>query len=298
MITKIAKILIISLFFFFSPVQKINGLETIKNEERQKLIEQINFLQKEILRLTSLIKDINFGKSINAYSYLAVDLLEDSIILEKNDNSIYTIASITKLMSSVIATENIDLEKRIILTEEMLRPTGYSPSLFLGANVSAKDLIKASLIQSTNDASNVLTYFLKEGEFINLMNQKAKDLNMNNSIFYDASGLNPLNKSNVSDLYKLLKYVYKNHPQILEISRNNDFWLPDITGRMLKFQNVNNFYNHPNFVGGKTGYLPEARQTFVSIFNIKEKPTAIILLYSGNRQNDVLKIIDYIEKNK
>ena len=123
------------------------------------------------------------------------------------------------------------------------------------------------------------------------MNQKAKKLEMTNTVFYDVSGLNSANRSTAQDLAKLLLYIYKNHPEILSITRDNNFWLPDSTGRLLKFQNVNNFYHFSSFVGGKTGYLPEAKQTLASIFNVNEEPVAIIVLYSANRQADTFTIL-------
>ncbi|MDD4201724.1 MAG: hypothetical protein PHU39_03060, partial [Candidatus Pacebacteria bacterium] len=104
------------------------------------------------------------------------------------------------------------------------------------------------------------------------------------------------NRSTSKDLVKLLLYIHKNHPEILEIGKDDNFWLPDNTGRMLKFKNVNNFYNIPEFIGGKTGYLPEAKQTLASLFDVKEKPIAIVLLYSENRQTDTLKILNWLKK--
>ena len=124
----------------------------------------------------------------------------------------------------------------------MLKPQGYSPSLYLGLSVSAENLLKAILIQSTNDAAEALSYFIGKEEFLALMNQKAKELNMINTVFYDPHGLNPANRSTAQDLIKLLTYIYKNHPEILDISRNNNFWLPDSTGKLLKFRNLNAFY--------------------------------------------------------
>jgi len=123
------------------------------------------------------------------------------------------------------------------------------------------------------------------------MNQKAKELAMTNTVFYDVHGLNSTNLSTAQDLAKLLLYIYKNHPEILSITRNNNFWLPDSTGRLLKFQNVNNFYYFSSFVGGKTGYLLEAKQTLASIFNVNKEPIAIIVLYSSNRQADAFTIL-------
>jgi len=118
---------------------------------------------------------------------------------------------------------------------------------------------------------------------------------MANTVFFDAHGLSPANRSTATDLAKLLTYIYKNHPEILSITKDNNFWLPDPTGRLLKFQNVNNFYHLPEFIGGKTGYLPEAKQTLASLFNVNKEPVAIILLYSSNRQSDTFTIINQLK---
>jgi len=286
----------LSLFIFLPLVSK--AVEASSLMETAKLSQQIEILKQEISLLQSLLLNLQSQQEITTQSYLVVNLSDNSVILEKNPNQLYRIASITKLMTAVIALENINTDKTITLTEKMLEPLGQSPSLFLGLNISAENLLKASLIQSSNDASEALAYFVKKEKFLGLMNQKAKELNMANTIFYDVHGLNPANHSTAADLAKLLTYIYKNHPEILTITRDNNFWLPDRTGRLLKFQNVNNFYPLSTFIGGKTGYLLEAKQTLASIFNVKGNPIVIVLLYSSNRQADAFAILKQLEGRK
>lgn len=173
----------------------------------------------------------------------------------------------------------------------MLKPLGYSPSLYLGLNVSAENLLKAMVIQSINDAAEVLTFFVGKQKFLKLMTKKAQELDMENTVFYDVHGLNPKNTSTASDLARLLAYVYKKRSEILSTTKENNFWLPDKTGTMLKFRNMNNFYPLSNFVGGKTGYLPQTKQTFAGIFKIKNQPIAVVVLHSANRQADVFVIL-------
>lgn len=264
---------------------------------KDKLIQQIEILKQEISLLQSLIFNFNLRQEITARSYLAVNLSNHSVLLEKNQNKSYPIASVTKLMNAIVSLENTAPDKTITLTEKMLEPWGHSPSLFPGLNISAGNLLKAALIQSVNDAAEALSCFVGgEEEFVGLMNQKAKELDMANTIFYDPYGMNPKNRSTSSDLIKLLTYIYKNHPEILSITKKDDFWLPDLTGRMLKFKNLNNFYPLSVFIGGKTGYLPEAKQTLASIFNVNGDPVAIVLLHSRNRQADVFTILRKIKK--
>jgi len=295
---KIFLITILTFFSLFFFLFEAKATEFNYQKEGISIDEKIKILQEEIQRLWSIVLKLQsqkqLEKEIDAHSYLAVNLSNDSILLEKNTKYFYPIASITKLMNAVVVLENVNLEEKITITSEMLDPDGCSPSIFKGLNISAENLLKASLIQSTNDAAESLTYFLGKEKFINLMNQKAQELDMKNTFFCDAHGLSPSNHSTVFDIAKLINYIYKNHSQILEITKNNNFYLPDPSGRMLKFKNLNSFNENGIFVGGKTGYLPEAKQTFASIFTVKENPIAIILLRSINRQSDALKIIDWL----
>lgn len=285
------KILLISIvaLICFNPAQ------ASAHTERERLMRQIEIIKYEISLLQMLISNMKMQREIVSPSYLAVDLNDNSVLLEKNSSQIRSIASITKLMTAIIAAENINPDKKVILTEEMLQPWGHTPVLFSGLIISAEDLFKASLIQSTNDASESLAYILGKEEFIGLMNRKAKEMGMENTVFYDSHGLSPANKSTARDLAKLMSYIHNNHPEILTVTKNNNFWLPDPGGRLLKFRNVNNFYPLSGFVGGKTGYLPEAGQTMASIFKINGKPVAVIVLQSDNRQADIFTILRMID---
>ncbi len=256
--------------------------------------QQIQALQQEIARLQALLAEMGPAQpqNISAESYLVVDISNNSVVFQKNASKAYPIASVTKLMNAVVTLENVDMSQSITLTEPMLKPDGGSPALFLGLKVSANNLLKAMLIQSTNDAAESLTYFLGRAKFISLMNKKAQELGMKNTHYYDPHGLNPKNHSTVSDLAKLLAYIYKNHPEILEITKVNGFQLPSPTGELLTFKNLNAFSENPDFIGGKSGYLPEAKQSMASLFNINGKTIAVVVLKSTDRKADTLQLID------
>ncbi|MSU60478.1 MAG: D-alanyl-D-alanine carboxypeptidase [Candidatus Staskawiczbacteria bacterium] len=284
------------------------GVRAVEFQGVIGLQQRINAIKEQIGQLKLFLADlvvsesqineralIAQGQGILAESYLVVDISDNSILLQKNASQIYPIASITKLMNAVITVENVDLEKSILLKEAMLKPQGTSLPLYLNLNISAKNLLKASLIQSSNDAAESLTYFLGNEKFIGLMNKKAKDLGMESTAFYDAHGVDPLNRSTATDIVKLISYIQKKHPEIFSITKDNDFWLADKTGKALKFQNLNQFYFFPEFIGGKVGYLVESKQTFASLFNIDGKTVAIVLLYSKNRRVDTLNIMSWIK---
>lgn len=268
--------------FFFGQVKEVGAISSA---------QQIEILQQEIILLQALVKNYNLSQEPIAGSYIAVDISNNSVLLQKNSEKQFSMASVTKLMNAIISTENIDMNEEITLTNEMLLPLGQTPVFFDGLKINADKLLKATLIQSSNDSAEALSYFLGKDKFIKLMNQKAKDLGMNDTVYYDTNGLSLNNKSTASDLAKLISYIYKNYPKILETTKINDFWLPDSSGNLMKFKNVNNFYYLGEFIGGKTGYLTEAKQTFNSVFNVNGKPIAISILYSDNRMVDIFSIL-------
>jgi D-alanyl-D-alanine carboxypeptidase len=282
------------LLFAFGP--KI--ARAINQTETERLTQQIEILKQQANLLQTLFSNLQSQQEITAQSYLAVRISDNAVVLNKNPDQPYSIASVTKLMTAAIAFENIKTSQTIKMTEEMLKPLGTSPALYLGSEISAENLIKASLIQSSNDAAEALSYFLGKEKFLNLMNQKAKQLEMINTVFYDVSGLNPGNRSSAADLAKLLTYIYVNHKEILTISKSNDLWLPDKNNKMVKFKNVDYLYPLSAFIGGKTGYLTEAKQTLASIFNVNGKTVSIIVLYSKNYQADALAIIKKLNSLK
>ncbi|MDP4008904.1 MAG: serine hydrolase [bacterium] len=271
-------------------------VQASSQEERLRILQRIEILKREIAVVKSLWVNMRLRQEISASSYIAVSLDDGAVLLEKDGSRQLPIASVTKLMGAVIVAEYIDMEKSIVVTSEMLKPLGSSPTIFSGLTIQAAHLLRASLIQSANDASEVLSFFLEKEAFVNFMNAKATELHMGATVFHDPHGLSLQNQSSAADLAKLLQYIYENHPTLLAITRENDFWLPDKTGKLLKFQNVNNFYHLKNFKGGKTGYTLAAKQTLASIFEVNKKPVAIVLLSSSNRQADVFAILRKLQR--
>ncbi len=297
----------IAFFFFLSPAVEVES-NTLTPEEREELIEKYEAAKKRLNYLRWYVQKFDLKEELNAGAYTVIDLEKKNVLLKKNETSPYPIASITKLMSAVIAVENLDLDEKIALTDPMLGHNRLSPALTEGREVRAEDLMKASLIQSTNDACEALTYFMEEGEFVELMNEKAKELRMTKSRFYDAHGLArrndtklPENISSARDIAKLLEYIKKEHPRILEITTEENFQLPGECpeyGGICTFMNRNTFHGIESFVGGKTGYLGSiSRLTFGGIFKVEEDPFLIVLLYSNNRREDTQKIYEWLSKN-
>jgi len=289
------KILALILCLISTPVFVLANTMTEEDKIQQKITISQYEESSKIKFNKSLIDSQKKSYKISAKAYGAFDINKNKSITGINKDKILPIASVTKLMNAVIAKENIKTGQTLTIEDTMLDSEGQSPVIYTGLNISFEDLLKASLTQSVNDAAKSISYFVGEKKFINLMNKKAKELGMKNTTFVDTNGLNLKNKSSVNDLTKLVAYVYKNHPELLETTKDNNFWLPDKDGKLLKFYNMNNFYNYPKFIGGKTGYLPKAGQSIASVFNVAGRPIIIITLNSKNQQTDTLAILNKIK---
>lgn len=213
-----------------------------------------------------------------------------SNIYELNADKHWPIASLTKLMTAVIAVERGDLNKTITINENILTTEGEIGGFTLGEVFKADDLLKAMLTISSNDAAVALAESISP-EFVKLMNQKADELNLNEIKFDDPTGLSFLNQSTVNDLAKLMNYIYYNNPQILEITRQKEVKISELnSGTTRRLININQFAGQPDFIGGKTGYTEASGGNLISLFNKNERPVLIIVLGSKDRFGDTEKL--------
>ena len=124
---------------------------------------------------------------ISAQSFLAVDLKSNEVLAEKVGAKVLPIASITKLMTALVATDYINIEKTITINSKMITSTSV-PRLQAGQQVSIYDLLFPLLLESSNEAAAATAYGLGEERFIKLMNEKAEAIGMTKTHFADPSG--------------------------------------------------------------------------------------------------------------
>jgi D-alanyl-D-alanine carboxypeptidase len=245
-----------------------------------------------------LSNETDFPK-LSARSFLAADLHTGEIIIEQNENLIAPIASVTKLMTGTVVQENMDSQKLAIVSRDSYNTYGTQGELLLGEKIKVYDLMYPLLMESSNDAAEVLADAYNGGHdaFMALMNKKAAELGMNDTYYEDPSGLNPKNVSTVRDLLKLGRYVYKKHPNLFSTTQVKQYSILKHT-----WFNQNQFLKYNTFQGGKNGYIDEAKKTTVSIFDVTmarggNRQVMIVILKSDDREGDALKIINFLKKN-
>ncbi|MDD4931530.1 MAG: L,D-transpeptidase family protein [Candidatus Colwellbacteria bacterium] len=237
---------------------------------------------------------------LSAREYLVGDLKNNFVFLERSGGDKVPVASITKIMTALVAGEFINLEKEITVPLSAIVYTS-KPRLKAGTSYSAYDLLYPLLLESSNEAADAFAAYLGNERFVTLMNEKAKAVGMSDSYFTDPSGKDDSNLSTAEDLFNLAKYVYNNRGFIFGMS----------SGRLTKsvygepqfsdLSNFNLFGDDPDFIGGKIGKTSAAHETMLAVFDLElsgeKRPVAIIMLGSDEVGGDVRKAVDWLKAN-
>ena len=251
---------------------------------------------------------------INSNNAILYNLDNNEILYEKNKDDKVLIASLTKIMTSIVAIENIsDFNEKVIITNEILSPLAYDLSkagFEVNEEVTYNDLLYGSLLPSGADATHSLAIFLSGSEenFVELMNQKAKELGMNNTHFENSIGIETENNNHYSsaeDMAKLLKYCIENK-KFLEVFTTNKYVTSngkhEFTSSKYKAEKKN-AKDFSIIKGSKTGYTDLAGLCLASISS-KDSPKLLLITIGANPDtdsighfNDTEKIYDYFYKN-
>ncbi len=222
-------------------------------------------------------------------------LNQNNSVAEINSTRRWPIASITKLITAVVAVENIDPEIPITLTDKALKTEGDAGNFKSVQTFKANDLIKAMLLLSSNDAAMALSEAFGQDKFLALMRGKLKEVGMEETSLYEPTGLSPKNQSTPRDIAKLMRYLYNYHPEILKITRTpKDTAYETKTRTRQVLVNINKFAGQSSFIGGKTGFINDSGGNLVSLFNVRGQPVVIIVFGSNDRFKESEQILECI----
>ncbi|MFH1188880.1 MAG: serine hydrolase [bacterium] len=188
-------------------------------------------------------------------------------------------ASLTKLLTAVVAFESLKKDDLILFTDDIIATEGESGGFIPGEVFTLNDSVGAMLVVSSNDAGEAIASNYGRDRFITKMNQWAKEIGMENSVFVDPTGLSIHNRTTIQDIERLVQYIYQNHSDILAFTTKPQF---TITSHLQKttrtLYNINIFAGRDDFIGGKTGYIPSSGGNLVSIFR-RLNDTVIITVF-------------------
>ncbi|MDO9573580.1 MAG: D-alanyl-D-alanine carboxypeptidase family protein [Candidatus Contubernalis sp.] len=201
---------------------------------------------------------------VDANSAILMETTTGMILYEKDADTIYPPASITKIMTLLIVLEateegKMDWDETVIISENAWRMKGSEMFLEIGQEVTVAELLQGISVVSANDACVAIAEHLYGSEemFVQIMNQKAQELGMSNSRFQNTTGLPDPNENHymsARDIAILSAYTINNYPDILELESQREFTFNDIVQ-----QNRNPLLGRfPGADGLKTGWTTEA----------------------------------------
>ena len=276
-------------------VTKTAGYEQINQPKITP--EQIENPKNNTATSFYFIKDPSKKPIVGAESYYVGDLDTGEVILKKNIDQKFPIASVTKLMTAAVSSDIQNQNEVTQITKADLAPYGKNGNLHLNEKIKIGDLIYPMLLESSNDAAETIAYNSGINSFIQRMNDTAKKIGLLSTYFDDPSGLSENDQSTASDLFKFAQYLKSSKPDLLKITTersfraNNHVWF-----------NTSQFLGLQGYQGGKRGYIDESKQTAVSLFTLPLgkngfRNIGIVVLRSNDRYKDVKNLVNYLNKN-
>lgn len=257
--------------------------------------------------------------SINSKTAIAMDADSSLVLYNKDINKKIYPASTTKILTAILAIENLDLNKNVIVTKTAINIPWDSSSVYLkeGEIISVNDLLYCLLLNSGNDAANVLAEAVSGDiqSFVKLMNTKVKEIGCTNTNFTNSHGYSDNNHYTTAlDMAKIFNYCIKNETFTKIISTKS--YIVEKTNKTSSKRYLNNTNRlilqkedsiHARFyeycIGGKTGYTDEAGRTLIT-FAKKDNKTVIVAVFGASsngsqdvRYTDAINLFEYSFNN-
>lgn len=228
--------------------------------------------------------------AISASSYIVMDTDNNRVLEGSNINKRSLIASITKIMTSMVVIDMTNVNKTVTIGDEVLKSFGSGIYVSVGEKISVINLLYGLMLRSGNDAAIALAYYTAGNmdNFAYLMNNKAKDIGMNNTTFVNSSGLEDGSKANYSTVYDMAllsgyainNSLYKQIVGTKEITVKTDL-------KTYVWHNKNKLLSSYKYcVGGKTGFTEKARRTLVTNASSDGVNLTVVTFNDGNDFGD------------
>lgn len=233
----------------------------------------------------------------SATSAILMDINSNRILYAKDIHKVRSVASISKIMTAIVAIENADVKSKVTVGDEILKAYGSGIYIKVGEVLTLEDLLYGLMLRSGNDAALAIAKYVGGSveNFIAMMNDTAKKLGMDDSIFRNPHGLDQEDGGNLSSAYDmalLTSYAMKNETYkkivstkkyTLKTNMNTYSWTNK--NKLLK--------NYKYTTGGKTGFTEIARRTLVTSASKDGLDLVAVTLNDGNDFADHMNLFDY-----
>lgn len=240
--------------------------------------------------------------SLKSSVALVLDQDTNEVLFNKNGEAVLPIASLTKLMTSVIVVEaDQPLDEVLTITQDDVdTEKGSGSRLAVGTRLTRGEMLHLALMSSENRAAHALGRHYPGGlnAFVAAMNAKASLLGMSDTRYVEPTGLSSANQSSARDLAALAGAAYQ-HPLIRELSTSQEHEVA-VGRRVLQYRNTNGLVRNPEWDIGlqKTGYIAEAGRCLVMQAQLAGRKLIMVFLDSTgkySRQGDAERVRHWLE---
>ena len=246
-------------------------------------------MKKWLLILLLFLPFKVFAYSTSAKSAILMDMDSGRVIYGKDVHYVQSVASISKIMTAIVAIENSDINKEVTIGNEVLKAYGSGIYVQIGEKIKLKDLLYGLMLRSGNDAAIAISVAVSgdTNKFVKLMNEKAKDIGMKNTTFNNPSGLDEEkgNFSSAYDMALLMSYAMKND-DFRKITGTKDYTVKT-NKNVYKWHNKNKLLSSYKYItGGKTGFTKIAKRTLVTSASKDDINLTVVTINDGDDWDD------------
>jgi serine-type D-Ala-D-Ala carboxypeptidase (penicillin-binding protein 5/6) len=234
--------------------------------------------------------------TVSARDAVLMDQDTGRILYGKNINDKRLIASITKIMTAIIAIESNKLDNTVKVGDEVF--SSYGSNIYIEFNEQIKliDLVYGLMLKSGNDAAMVIAKYIggSEEKFVNMMNNQAEILGMTNTSFGNSHGLDEItqNYSTAYDMAKLMNYAMKNKTFKKIVGTKK--YIAETNYKTYSWINKNKLlFSYKYATGGKTGYTEKAKKTLVTTATKNKLNLVVVTLDDGNQYESHKNLFEY-----
>ena len=252
-------------------------------------------MKKLLITLLLLIPINVHAYSTSAVSSVLMDTDSGRVIYAKNSHNIQSVASISKIMTAIIAIENINIKTKVTIGDEINKAYGSGIYIKKGEKLTIEDLLYGLMLRSGNDAALAIAKhtFGSVDEFVKKMNEKAAEIGMNDTTFNNPSGLDE-EKGNFSSAYDMcLLMSYAMHSSDFRRITGTKKYTLKTNKNIYVWHNKNKLLNSYKYTtGGKTGFTKIAKRTLVTSASKSGLNLTAVTLNDGNDWSDHKKLYE------
>ena len=289
-------LLVISFVFITTTAFTINKTYKVPAVEKEQLLVFDNRYEKTALPSLPLLKEGVVYPVVSAQSVFMMDVDSAVPLYEKNPDGKFLPASTTKMVTALVSLDFYPMDA--VLRINSIRSVGQRMRLVAGEEISVENLLYGLLVFSANDAADVLAanYYGGREAFVAAMNDKAKELNLENTVFVNPSGLDSAAQvTTARDLARIAAVAMEN-VKFREFVATKNKIVTSADGSIVhRLTNINSLLGEVEGVlGVKTGWTENARENLVTYVDRDGKKVVIVVLGSQDRFGETKELIEWV----